>query len=131
MDNPARRNALGQTSGYILMPGANSLPYARPGSGLLRHAGFVDAHVWGTPYRAGEDYAAGEYIGAAGQGLPRWTAGDRSLAEGDLVLWYTLGVTHIPRAEEWPVMPVHRASFKLVPSGFFSRNPALDAPPPD
>lgn len=130
--NPTRRNSLGQMSGYMLVPGANSLPYALPGSGLRRHAGFVDAHVWGTPYRPEERYAAGVYVGgAAGRGLPRWTAADRSLADKDLVLWYSLGVTHIPRPEEWPVMPAHRASFKLVPSGFFDRNPALDAPPPD
>jgi primary-amine oxidase len=47
----------------------------------------------------------------------------------DLVLWYTFGVTHVPRAEDWPVMPVARAGFRLVPDGFFTRNPALDVPP--
>jgi Cu2+-containing amine oxidase len=25
-------------------------------------------------------------------------------------------------------MPVHRTGFKLIPSGFFARNPALDVP---
>ena len=40
------------------------------------------------------------------------------------------GVTHLPRREEWPVMPVARAGFKLVPCGFFDRNPALDLPGP-
>jgi primary-amine oxidase len=39
-----------------------------------------------------------------------------------------LGVTHIPRTEDWPIMPVHTAGFRLVPAGFFSRNPALDSP---
>ncbi|PYM82470.1 MAG: hypothetical protein DME09_14225, partial [Candidatus Rokuibacteriota bacterium] len=47
-----------------------------------------------------------------------------------IVLWYTLGVTHIPRPEDWPVMPVHRASFTLEPDGFFAQNPALDVPKP-
>ena len=42
------------------------------------------------------------------------------------MLWYTFAVTHTPRPEEWPVMPVHRAGFKLVPAGFFEHNPALD-----
>ncbi len=46
----------------------------------------------------------------------------------DVVLWYTLGVTHIPRPEEWAVMPVTHVGFKLIPGGFFSRNPALDVP---
>jgi Cu2+-containing amine oxidase len=26
------------------------------------------------------------------------------------------------------VMPVHKAGFRLVPVGFFARNPALDVP---
>ena len=46
----------------------------------------------------------------------------------DIVLWYTLGITHNPRPEDWPVMPVHAAGFKLVPWGFFGRNPAMDLP---
>ena len=45
-----------------------------------------------------------------------------------MVLWYTMGLTHIPRPEEWPVMTVQHAGFKLVPNSFFARNPALDVP---
>ena len=45
-----------------------------------------------------------------------------------MVLWYTMGVTHIPRPEEWPVMPVTHVGFKMIPGGFFTRNPALDVP---
>jgi primary-amine oxidase len=44
------------------------------------------------------------------------------------VIWYTLGVTHIPRPEEWPIMTVHPAGFRLVPDGFFDHNPAADVP---
>jgi primary-amine oxidase len=32
------------------------------------------------------------------------------------------------RPEDYPVMPVHKAGFKLLPVAFFSRNPALDVP---
>jgi primary-amine oxidase len=46
------------------------------------------------------------------------------------VLWYTLGSHHIPRPEDWPVMPVERASLTLRPFGFFDANPALNMPPP-
>jgi len=41
------------------------------------------------------------------------------------VLWYVMGITHLPRAEDWPVMPSHVAGFKLVPTGFFSSNPLV------
>ena len=37
-----------------------------------------------------------------------------------------MGLSHAARAEEWPVMPVSRAGFRLVPHNFFDRNPALD-----
>ena len=46
------------------------------------------------------------------------------------MLWYTFGSHHIARVEDWPVMPVARIGFSLMPDGFFDRNPALDVPPP-
>jgi primary-amine oxidase len=46
------------------------------------------------------------------------------------VLWYTFGHHHVPRPEDWPVMPVATIGFSLKPVGFFDRNPALDVPPP-
>ena len=64
-----------------------------------------------------------------GDGLLKWTAANRSLDNRDVVLWYTMRITHNPRPEDWPVMPVHSAGFKLVPWSFFDRNPALDLPP--
>ena len=37
-------------------------------------------------------------------------------------------VTHVPRPEEWPVMPASHHGFRLLPAGFFAANPALDVP---
>jgi primary-amine oxidase len=62
--------------------------------------------------------------------LPEWTAADRTIENTDIVLWYTLGSHHLPRPEDWPVMPVQRVGFKLEPLGFFDQNPSLDVPPP-
>ena len=45
------------------------------------------------------------------------------------MLWYTFGVTHFVRPEDWPVMPVEYTGFVLMPVGFFDRNPALDVAP--
>ena len=77
-----------------------------------------------------EIYAGGNYPNQSrgGDGLPRWTAANRPLHNQDVVLWYTMGITHNPRPEDWPVMPVHAAGFQLVPWGFFGRNPAMDLP---
>ena len=126
-------NALGQLSGYALLPGENSIPYAAPDSAPRRKAGFINAHLWVTPYSPEEMFASGEYVNfnLSGEGLPKWTSANRSIEDRDIVVWYTLGVTHIPRAEDWPVMPVHPTGFRLVPAGFFSQNPAMDAPASD
>jgi len=104
--------------------------FARPGSAPLRTAGFIAHQLWVTPYSPNEQYAAGEFqnLGLDNQGLPTWTAADRRLTDTDVVLWYTLGITHIPRPEDWPYMPAHRGGFRLVPTSFFSRDPVLDVP---
>jgi primary-amine oxidase len=35
---------------------------------------------------------------------------------------------HVPRAEDWPVMPTAWHEFEIQPFDFFARNPALDLP---
>jgi primary-amine oxidase len=129
--NPAVLNAAGDPVAYKLVPGPTPTLLADPESSIGRRAGFATRNLWVTPYHPAERWAAGDYPNQhpGGDGLPRWTAADRSLVDTDLVLWHTFGVTHIVRPEEWPVMPVERAGFSLVPSGFFDGNPALDVPP--
>jgi len=128
--NPSAQNTLGHHTSYILVPGANSLPYIAMSSEVRKRAGFINKHFWATRYNPEEMNAAGAYPNQSrgGDGLPRWVANNESLVNQDIVVWYTLGVTHIPRPEEWPVMPVTHVGFKMIPGGFFSRNPALDVP---
>jgi primary-amine oxidase len=128
--NTHTRNALGQFTGYTLVPCAATPAFARPGSAPMRTAGFIAHQLWVTPYAPNELYAAGEFQNLAldNQGLPTWTAADRRVGDTDVVLWYTLGITHIPRPEDWPYMPAHRGGFRLVPTSFFSRAPVLDVP---
>lgn len=131
--NPTVQNAWGDPVAYKLVPGSTPTLLAQPGSSIARRAVFATRNLWVTPYRPDERRPAGEYPNqhAGGDGLPRWTAANRSLVETDLVVWYTFGVTHVPRPEEFPVMPVERTGFSLVPTGFFDRNPALDLPLPE
>ena len=131
VESATATNALGHATGYLLMPGENSLPFALPDSWVRKRAGFLNAHLWVTPYSDTERYAAGDYPNQSkgGDGLPQWTAANRPLDGRDVVLWYTMGITHNPRPEDWPVMPVYQAGFKLLPVGFFASNPALDLPP--
>jgi primary-amine oxidase len=99
----------------------------------MRRAGFAAHHLWVTPYNPEERYAAGDYPNQnpGVDGLPRWTAADRGVENTGLVLWYVFGHNHVPRPEDWPVMPVSSIGFLLRPDGFFTRNPALDLPPPE
>jgi primary-amine oxidase len=128
--NTHATNSLGQFTGYTLVPGAATPVFALPGSAPRRTGGFTEHQLWATPHAPAELYAGGEFqnLGRDWDGLSTFTKADRSLADADVVLWYTLGITHIPRPEDWPYMPAHRGSFRLVPTSFFARNPTLDVP---
>jgi primary-amine oxidase len=129
--NPSLRHRLGEPIGYRLLPGETTMPFAQPDAPVSKRAGFIREHLWVTPYRLDERYAAGEYpnLHPGGAGLPEWTSADRPIDDSDIVVWYTFGHHHVPRPEDWPIMPVHRMGFSLRPVGFFDRNPALDVPP--
>jgi primary-amine oxidase len=128
--NPGSLNRLGEPVGYKLMPGDNTLPFALPESSIMQRAGFSRKHLWVTPYHPAERYPAGDYPNQhpGGDGLPAWTQADRSIENTDLVIWYVMSSHHVPRPEDWPVMPVSCIGFMLKPVGFFERNPALDVP---
>jgi primary-amine oxidase len=130
IESSGQRNPLGHPTGYALLPGENSLSFLSPESWVRKRASFLNAHLWVTPFRPDEMYAGGDYPNQShgGDGLGRWTKENRPLLNTDVVVWYTLGVTHNPRPEDWPVMPVHAAGFRLVPWGFFGQNPAMDLP---
>jgi primary-amine oxidase len=130
--NPGAKNSIGHSPGYMIAPGENSIPYSQPASATRKRAGFMSHHLWVTPYKAGEMNASGTYPNQNPQdeGLPKWTADDEPIVNRDVVLWYTVGLTHIPRPEEWPIMPTGGVSFKLVPFAFFTANPVLDVPDP-
>jgi primary-amine oxidase len=130
--NPGVVNGLGQPVGYKLVPEAGVLPFAADQASVTRRARFMTRHLWVTPFAADERFPAGEYPNQheGEAGLPEWTKADRPIENTDIVLWYTLGSHHIPRPEDWPVMPVERVGFALKPVGFFDQNPALDMPPP-
>jgi primary-amine oxidase len=130
--NPSVHNRLGTPVAYKLEPGGNTASFVHPESDVAARAGFITGHVWVTPYDPAQRFAAGDYPNQhrGGDGLPAWIKADRPTEDTDLVLWYSMGHHHIPRPEDWPVMPVGKIGFALKPNGFFDRNPALDVPPP-
>ncbi|GAB3597732.1 primary-amine oxidase [Microbacterium tumbae] len=124
------RNRLGDATGWVLYPEGGPLLLADEDSDIHARATFASKHLWVTPYASDERYPAGDFVNLhrGGAGLPAWTAADRDVEDADIVLWHTFGLTHFPRVEDWPVMPVDTAGFVLKPHGFFGRNPALDIP---
>ncbi|MGH2968560.1 MAG: primary-amine oxidase [Solirubrobacteraceae bacterium] len=126
-------NALGTPVGYKLVPGGCFPPLMDPASPVLGRAQVIGHTLWVTPFHEDERWPCGEFVvqSERDRGLPTWTAQNRPIEDTDVVLWYVFGIHHVTRPEEWPVMSVDTVSFWLKPTGFFSRNPALDVPPTD
>lgn len=132
IENPNVTNQLGKPVAYKLLPQASPTFFAGEDTVAGKRGGFARHNLWVTPYDDAEHYAgAGPFtnLHTGGVGLPAYTSKNRSIENTDVVVWHTFGVTHVPRPEDWPIMPVEYAGFMLVPSGFFDRNPALDVPP--
>ena len=129
--NPNADGPVGNAPGYVLKPG-NSVAYSLLSSddSPQQRAGFTRHQLWVTPHDPDERYAAGMYVNQSegGLGLPAWVKANRSVENTDIVLWYTAGFHHVPRTEDFPIMPSAWHEFELVPFNFFDRNPALDAP---
>lgn len=125
-----RTNRVERPTAYQLVPAPGALLLADPASSVAARATFATKHLWATRYEQGQLWPAGRYPNAhrGGAGLPAYTAGDRPLDGEDIVLWHTFGLTHFPRPEDWPIMPVDTAGFRFRPYGFLDQNPAMDVP---
>jgi primary-amine oxidase len=129
--NPGRLNKVGTPVAYKLVPGAAIPPMLDPSSPVFQRAQVLGHTLWVTPFDEAERWPCGEFVNQSGsdEGLPVWTRADRSIDDTDVVLWYVFGIHHVPRVEDWPIMPVDTVSFWLRPAGFFDANPALDVAP--
>ncbi len=125
-----RTNRLGDPTAYVLVPEGLPLLLADDESAIARRAAFARRSLWVTQFDRDQLWAAGYLPNQhpGGAGLPDYAAGDRSVDGEDIVLWHTFGLTHFPRTEDWPVMPVDYAGFSFRPENFFDRNPTLDVP---
>ncbi|WP_458778738.1 primary-amine oxidase [Arthrobacter sp. D3-16] len=131
ISNPESRNRLGEPVGYKLHSENQPTLLADPGSSIARRAAFATKDLWVTRYADNELYPTGDFVNqhSGGGGLPSYVAQDRNINGQDIVVWHTFGLTHFPRVEDWPIMPVDTVGFKLRPEGFFDRSPVLDVPP--
>ncbi|WP_341997632.1 primary-amine oxidase [Microbacterium sp. LWH7-1.2] len=127
-----KTTSMGQPTSYVLFPTETPVLLAHDESSIASRAAFATKNLFVTKYDPAERYAAGDFVNQhpGGGGIPAFIAGDEPLIGEDVVLWHTFGLTHFPRNEDWPVMPMDYAKFTLKPYNFFERNPTLNVPAP-
>ena len=129
--NPNRRNHVGGATGYKLEPTHCVTPFVREDSPSGRRAAFTRNHLWVTAFHPEERYPAGEYMNHSDghDDLSELVKQDRPIENADLVVWHSFGLHHPVRLEDFPVQPCISTGFRLMPSGFFDRNPGIDLAP--
>jgi primary-amine oxidase len=126
--NEAKTNGVGNPVSFEVLAANHARLIIDRTDWPAKRARFLEHDVWVTPYAPTERYAAGQYLlGSKGDdGLAVWAARNRNVRNQDIVLWVNLGMHHLTRAEDIPVMPMIWHSFKLRPHNFFDRNPGID-----
>ncbi|MGR9053662.1 MAG: copper amine oxidase, partial [Gammaproteobacteria bacterium] len=126
--NPNTRNAVGSPTGFQILPLSHFAMDLDESDPALRRGGFVRHDFWVTPFDPKELFAAGDYVfqSKGGEGLPAWSSHRRRVVDTDIVVWHTVGLHHLTRSEDIPVMNLNWTGFRLLPLNFFDRNPALD-----
>ncbi|RPD53949.1 peroxisomal copper amine oxidase [Lentinus tigrinus ALCF2SS1-7] len=128
----SKRNA-----GYSIMgKGAATPMMALPDSVVAKRAQFATKPLWVVKDvegpKGGRMWPSGKYVpqtrDVPSDSIANWAKGDDKLSEEDILLYITMGITHIPRPEDWPVMPVEHLRLLFRPTNFFEANPSMDVP---
>ncbi|EMD34277.1 hypothetical protein CERSUDRAFT_117158 [Gelatoporia subvermispora B] len=136
--NPKRRHsASGKFVGYTLGVRGATVPLMVHADGPVgRRATFAKKPLWVVKEREGPKggrmWPSGKYVPQTREepedSVGKWAQGDESLVEEDLLVYITAGITHIPRPEDWPVMPAEFVRLMFRPVHFFKTNPGMDVP---
>ena len=123
-----RSNYMGKPTAYKLEPvGSISSYHDREGPSGQR-MGYIYNHLWVTKNDPLHRYPAGEFVNGSNgsDGITDWVKERLPIDGEDIVAWHVFGLHHLPRLEDYPVQACVSTGFKLLPNGFFDRNPNLD-----
>ncbi len=125
-----RRNHVGKPTAYKLEPVHGIAPFNSPTGPSGKRMPFIYNHLWVTKAHPEERFPAGQFMNHSdgSEGVHAWAARAQPIEGEDIVAWHVFGLHHPVRLEDYPVQPVVTTGFKLMPNGFFDRNPCLDLP---
>ncbi|OBT75859.1 hypothetical protein VF21_04372 [Pseudogymnoascus sp. 05NY08] len=119
--------------GYKLVSREVAPLLPQEGGLVWKRAGFARRAVHVTKYEDSQIYPAGRHVpqtsGEPSEGISQWIAQNPSqnIANTDIVLWHTFGLTHFATPEDYPIMPAEPITLMLRPRNFFERNPCMDS----
>ncbi|TFK26740.1 peroxisomal copper amine oxidase [Coprinopsis marcescibilis] len=138
--NSARKHyASGRDVGYAIgMKGGIAPMMMREDSWTAKRAAFLKNPVWvcrdveGERWGSERVWPSGKYVpqsrGEPEDSVGKWVLEEKSVVDEDILVYLTVGTTHIPRPEDWPVMPVEHINLTFKPVSFFKVNPSMDVP---
>lgn len=112
--NPAQRHySSGIEAGYAIgLKGGATPMMQRSDSWAVRRAAFLQNAFWVCVDEEQEDgsgrmWPAGKYVPQTRDepkdSIGNWVKGEKPVEKEDLLVYLTVGTTHIPRPEDWPV----------------------------
>jgi primary-amine oxidase len=111
--NPARTHyASGKQAGYTIhAKGGMTGMLAQADSWIAKRASFTKKALWVVPdaedKQGSRMWPAGKFVPGSREepndSVAAWSANEDNIENEDVVLFLTVGTTHIPRPEDWPV----------------------------
>ncbi|KAF9055822.1 peroxisomal copper amine oxidase [Panaeolus papilionaceus] len=129
----------GKEVGYSIgLKGGATPMMSRPDGWAARRAKFISNTLWVCRDVEAQNsgslrmWPAGKYVPQTREepedSIGSWVERGLDVENQDLLVYLTVGTTHIARPEDWPVMPVETLHVTFKPNSFFKANPSMDVP---